>query len=249
MNSRHKVALVTGGLGGIGKAVSKKLLQDGLIVFVCDIQDELGKEVIAELSGLGEVMYLHLDVTEESHWQNAYKEIMDRCGRMDVVVNNAGINIRVVIEECSVEQWDQMFQVNVRGPFLSIKHGIPIMRKQGYGLFINMSSVAGLVGYIPTNESYTATKGAVTLLTKSIATRYAKYGIRCNSIHPATVETELVKKVIADPKLRNERIADIPLNRLCTPEDVANAVSFLASEQASFINGVQFAVDGGLTAR
>ncbi|MDP2790264.1 MAG: SDR family oxidoreductase, partial [Rectinemataceae bacterium] len=127
--------------------------------------------------------------------------------------------------------------------------GIPIMRKQGYGLFINMSSVAGLVGYIPTNESYTATKGAVTLLTKSIATRYAKYGIRCNSIHPATVETELVKKVIADPKLRNERIADIPLNRLCTPEDVANAVSFLASEQASFINGVQFAVDGGLTAR
>jgi cyclopentanol dehydrogenase len=245
----RKVAIVTGGTGGIGKAICQKLLEDGFIVFACDIQAELGKAVVAELSQFGEIVYQHLDVTDESHWKNTYSKVMETYGRLDLVVNNAGINIRVVIEECSVEQWDRMFQVNVRGPFLSIKHGIPIMRNQGFGQFINMSSVAGLVGYIPTNESYTATKGAVTLLTKSIATRYAKYGIRCNSIHPATVETDLVKKVLSDPRLRDERIADIPLNRLCSPEDVANAVAFLASDKATFINGVQFPVDGGLSAR
>ena len=249
MGKEKKVALVTGGTGGIGKAICEKLLQDDFIVFCCDIQDELGEKVVQDLSCFGEIFYLHLDVTEEIQWQDCYSRIIERIGRLDVVVNNAGINIRVIIEECSVEQWDRMFQVNVRGPFLSIKYGLPIMRKQGAGQFINMSSVAGLVGYIPTNESYSATKGAVTLLTKSIATRYAKYGIRCNSIHPATVETELVKKVMADPQLRSERIADIPLNRLCQPEDVANAVAFLASDQATFINGVQFPVDGGLTAR
>jgi NAD(P)-dependent dehydrogenase (short-subunit alcohol dehydrogenase family) len=249
MNSTQKVALVTGGTGGIGKAICQRLLEDGFIVYLCDIQDELEKNVISELSGVGEVYYRHLDVAQESQWEKIYSEIICTFERLDLVVNNAGINIRVVIEECSVEQWDRMFQVNVRGPFLSIKHGLPIMRKQGFGQFINMSSVAGLVGYIPTNESYTATKGAVTLLTKSIATRYAKYGIRCNSIHPATVETDLVKKVLADKKLRDERIADIPLNRLCSPEDVANAVAFLASDKATFINGVQFPIDGGLSAR
>ncbi len=249
MNLARKVALVTGGTGGIGKAICKRLLEDSFIVYLCDIQDELKKSVISELSQFGEIFYEHLDVSEEPQWKNTYSKIMDSFGRIDLVVNNAGINIRVVIEECSVEQWDRMFQVNVRGPFLSIKHGIPIMRKQGYGQFINMSSVAGLVGYIPTNESYTATKGAVTLLTKSVATRYAKYGIRCNSIHPATVETDLVKNILTDKKLRDERIADIPLNRLCSPEDVANAVAFLASDRATFINGVQFPVDGGLSAR
>jgi NAD(P)-dependent dehydrogenase (short-subunit alcohol dehydrogenase family) len=249
VNQIKKVALVTGGTGGLGKAICRRLLEDNFIVYLCDIQDEYKSSVISELSQFGEIFYEHLDVAVESHWENTYSKVMDSFGRLDLVVNNAGINIRVVIEECSVEQWDQMFHVNVRGPFLSIKHGLPIMRRQGFGQFINMSSVAGLVGYIPTNESYTATKGAVTLLTKSIATRYAKYGIRCNSIHPATVETDLVKRVLADKKLRDERIADIPLNRLCSPEDVANAVAFLASDKATFINGVQFPVDGGLSAR
>ena len=153
------------------------------------------------------------------------------------------------IEECSVEQWDRMFQVNVRGPFLSMKHGIPIMRRQGSGQFFNISSICGLVGHIYTNESYTATKGAITLLTKSIATRYAKYGIRCNSIHPSTIDTEITRVFLSDPQRRSERVGEIPLNRLGMPEDVADAVAFLASEHANFINGVQFPVDGGLTAR
>jgi len=249
MGNGKKAALVTGGTGGLGKAICRKLLRDGFVVFCCDIRDEMEQEIIQELSPIGEVIYLHLDITDEGQWQAAYSKIIERAGRLDVVVNNAGINIRVAIEECSVEQWDRMFQVNVRGPFLSMKHGIPIMRGQGSGQFINISSICGLVGHVYTNESYTATKGAITLLTKSIATRYAKYGIRCNSIHPSTVDTDITRVFLSDPQRRSERIGEVPLGRLGKPEDVANAVAFLASEQAAFINGVQFPVDGGLTAR
>lgn len=249
MGNEKKTALVTGGTGGLGKSICRKLLMDGFVVFCCDIRDEMEQEIIQELSPIGEVIYLHLDVTDEGQWKAAYSKIIERAGRLDVVVNNAGINIRVAIEDCSLEQWDRMFQVNVRGPFLSMKHGIPIMRGQGSGQFINISSICGLVGHVYTNESYTATKGAITLLTKSIATRYAKYGIRCNSIHPSTVDTDITRVFLSDPQRKSERIGEIPLGRLGKPEDVANAVAFLASEQATFINGVQFPVDGGLTAR
>jgi NAD(P)-dependent dehydrogenase (short-subunit alcohol dehydrogenase family) len=152
------------------------------------------------------------------------------------------------LQRLEAESLDIMMAVNIKGPFLGIKHVLPIFRASGGGTILNMSSICGLVGHKYTNEAYTTTKGALTLLTKSIATRYAKDNIRCNSVHPSTVDTPLVQVVLRDPDRRAERFNEIPLGRLATTVDVANAFVFLASDEASFINGASFAVDGGLTA-
>ena len=241
-----KTAIVTGGAGSLGKAICKKLASEGFMVYMTDISEERCKEAIAEIK-LENVRAKKLDVTEESDWISIYKDMIAEEGSVDVVVNNAGVNIRHDIEECSVEDWDKMFQINVRSVFLSIKHAIPIMKAQGGGSIINISSVCGLVGHRYTNESYTASKGAVTMLTKSIASRYGKYKIRCNSVHPSTVKTGLVNGFLSDPDRMRERIEEVPLGHLATPEDVAAAVGFLASDEASFLNGVQLPVDGGTT--
>ena len=169
-------------------------------------------------------------------------------GRLDVLVNNAGINIRKDIEEMPEADLDTMLSVNVKGPFMGIKHALPLMRNSGGGSILNMVSICGLVGHKFTNETYTMCKGALTLLTKSIASRYAKDNIRCNSIHPSTVDTPGLQKVLTDPVLREQRYGEIPLGRLATSEDVAQAFLYLASEEASFLNGVNLPVDGGLTA-
>ena len=169
-------------------------------------------------------------------------------GSLDVLVNNAGINIRETIEEMKEENLDAMLAVNVKGPFLGIKHAIPLMRKGGGGSIINMSSICGLVGHRYTTEAYTVTKGALTLMTKSVGVRYAKDNIRCNSIHPCTVNTPYAQVFMQDPKKREERLGEVPLGRIATELDVANAALYLASDEAAFLNGVALPVDGGLTA-
>jgi NAD(P)-dependent dehydrogenase (short-subunit alcohol dehydrogenase family) len=169
-------------------------------------------------------------------------------GRLDVLVNNAGINIREPIEVMKAENFDAMLAVNVKGPFLGTKHAIPLLRKNSGGSILNMSSVCGLIGHRYTTEAYTVTKGALTLLTKTIAVRYAKDNIRCNSLHPSTVDTPLVQELFKDPARKMERLGEVPLGRLATAADVANAALFLASDEAAFINGVAFPVDGGTTA-
>ncbi len=147
-----------------------------------------------------------------------------------------------------VASLDAMLAVNVKGPFLGIKHTLPIMRTAGGGVILNMSSICGLVGHKFTNETYTLTKGALTLLTKSVAVRYAKDNIRCNSVHPSTVETALVQNMLKDPVRRAERLGEVPLGKMATTTDVANALVYLASDEAAFINGIALPVDGGMTA-
>ena len=147
-----------------------------------------------------------------------------------------------------MESLDAMLAVNVKGPFLGIKHSLPIMRAGGGGVILNMSSICGLIGHKFTNETYTTTKGALTLLTKSVAVRYAKDNIRCNSIHPSTVETAFVQAVMKDPVRKAERLGEVPLGRFASTTDVANALVYLASDEAAFINGAAIPVDGGLTA-
>ena len=143
---------------------------------------------------------------------------------------------------------DTMLAVNVKGPMLGIKHAIPVMRRAGGGSIINISSICGLIGHQFTTETYTVTKGAITLLTKSVGVRYAKDNIRCNSIHPSTVDTPYIQTLFQDPERKAERLGEIPLGRLATDIDVANAAVYLASDEAAFLNGVALPVDGGLTA-
>jgi NAD(P)-dependent dehydrogenase (short-subunit alcohol dehydrogenase family) len=244
MRLSGKTALITGAAGGIGAEIARRFREEGASVFVADTNYAEGERTAASMGAV----FIPLDVTSEESWKAALSAVLKRTGRLDVLVNNAGINIRKNIEEMDVESFDAMLAVNVKGPFLGIKHCLPIMRAAGGGVILNMSSICGLVGHRYTNEAYTTTKGALTLLTKSVAVRYAKDNIRCNSVHPSTVETPLVQAMLKDPECRAERLGEVPLGRLASSTDVANALVYLASDEASFINGAAIPVDGGLTA-
>ena len=249
MSLEKKVALITGAAQGLGAAMAIRFAEEGATVFVCDNNAEVGNKTVADIkAGGGKAFFQPLDVTKEKDWIAAMAVVVANCGRLDVLVNNAGINIRETVEEMKEENLDTMLAVNVKGPFLGIKHAIPLMRKGGGGSIINMSSICGLVGHRFTTEAYTVTKGALTLMTKSIGVRYAKDNIRCNSIHPCTVNTPYAQAFMQDPKKREERLGEVPLGRIATELDVANAALYLASDEASFINGVALPVDGGLTA-
>ena len=244
MRLAGKTALITGAAGGIGAEIARRFREEGAAVFVSDVKCAEGEKTAVSLGAV----FIELDVTSEENWKAALAAVLERTGRLDVLVNNAGINVRKNIEEFPVESFDAMFAVNVKGAFLGIKHSLPIMRAAGGGVILNMSSICGLVGHRYTNEVYSATKGALTLLTKSVAVRYAKDNIRCNSVHPSTVETAFVQAMLQDPERWAERLGEVPLGRLASTTDVANALIYLASDEAAFINGAAIPVDGGLTA-
>ena len=249
MRLKGKIALITGAAQGLGAAIAKRFSEEGASVVICDLNAEVGASTVTEIEGKGGVAaFVRLDVAKEQDWADAMAAVVAKFGRLDVLVNNAGINIREPIEEMAAANFDMMLSINVKGPFLGIKHAIPLMRQSGGGSIINMSSICGLVGHKYTTEAYTVTKGAVTLLTKTVGVRYAKDNIRCNSIHPSTVDTPLVQILFQDPKKKEERLGEVPLGRLATDQDVANAALYLASDEAAFLNGVALPVDGGLTA-
>jgi NAD(P)-dependent dehydrogenase (short-subunit alcohol dehydrogenase family) len=249
MRLEKKVALITGGAQGLGAAIAARFAEEGALVFLGDLKAETGEAMAARINKTGgRARFLTLDVTQESSWTAALAAVEKEAGRLDILVNNAGINIREPIEAMKAENLDTMLAVNVKGPFLGIKHAIPLLRKSGGGSVINMSSVCGLIGHRYTTEAYTVTKGAVTLLTKTIAVRYAKDNIRCNSLHPSTVDTPLMQELFKDPARKAERLGEVPLGRLAVTADVANAALFLASDEAAFLNGVALPVDGGTTA-
>ena len=244
-----KIALITGAAQGIGEAIAGRFAEEGAKVFIADLQAEAGEKTVKAIKEKNSAAwFIKLDVTSEQSWNDAMQAVLRETGRLDILVNNAGINIRETIEAMKAEQFDTMLAVNVKGPFLGCKYAIPLLRKAGGGSIINMSSVCGLIGHRYTTEAYTVTKGAVTLLTKSVAVRYAKDNIRCNSIHPSTADTPLTRGMLQDPVKRDERVGEVPLGRLASLSDIANAALFLASDEAAFINGVAFPVDGGTTA-
>ena len=248
MNVKNKVVAITGGAGGIGTAQTKLLAENGAEVWVLDLAEDRAEALAKEMTDAGwRVHSAGMDVASEEDWKAVVERIVAESGRLDAIVNNAGINIRKPIEEMVKDEWMQMMEVNTCSVFLSTKYAIPVMRRQGGGTIINTSSICGLIGHMNTPEAYTATKGAVTLLTKSVAARYGKDNIRCNSIHPATIDTPFVASLMADPVKKQARIDEIPLGRLTTVDDVANAVLYLVSEEASFLNGVNLPIDGGVT--
>ncbi len=248
MNVKGKTIVITGGAGGLGSSMSKLLAANGAVIFIFDLDTLKGEETVQEIRSLGgKASFKKVDLVKENDWKDAMDAVLAETGRVDVLVNNAGINIRKPIEEMSIDEWNTMMNVNTGSTFLGCKYAIPIMRKMGGGAIINTSSVCGLIGHKYTPEAYTATKGAVTLLTKSIAARYAKDGIRCNSIHPSTVDTPFVQALFRDPEKKKQRLDEVPLGRLASAEDVSNAVLYLASEEAMFINGIALPIDGGVT--
>jgi NAD(P)-dependent dehydrogenase (short-subunit alcohol dehydrogenase family) len=249
MRLANKIALITGGAQGIGLAIAETFCREGAVVYIGDMNEEQGLKTAKELSGKGnKIHFVALNVSDESSWEIAISKIMQEAGRLDILVNNAGINIRKNIEEMSGEELDKMYSVNIKGPFLGTKSVIPVFKKQSGGSIINMSSVCGLIGHKFTPEAYTTTKGAVTLLTKSVASRYGQFNIRCNSIHPSTADTPLVQVMLKDPERKKERIGEVPLGRMAGLNDIAEAALYLASDEAGFINGVALPVDGGVTA-
>ncbi|MDR2480620.1 MAG: glucose 1-dehydrogenase [Treponema sp.] len=249
MRLNGKVVLISGAVQGLGAAMARRCAEEGAVVFAGDLKAEAGNQTVEAIRAKGgRAFFVSLDVTSEQSWADALAALVREAGRLDTLVNNAGINIRQPIEQMDLESLDAMLAVNVKGPFLGTKHAIPLLRSAGGGSIINIASVCGLVGHAFTTEAYTMTKGAITLLTKSIAVRYAKDNIRCNSIHPSTVDTPLMQELFKDPAKKAERLGEVPLGRLATEADVAAAAVFLASDEAAFLNGITLPVDGGTTA-
>jgi len=245
-----KVALISGGARGQGETEAKLFCREGATVVFGDVLDDEGHKVEAEIRAAGgEAMYVHLNVTSESDWRAAVDTVVQKYGKLDILVNNAGILIRKGIEETTEDDWDRIMAVNVKGVFMGTKYALPALRQAGGGSIINISSTAGLVGSPYGSAAYTATKGAVRLFTKATATQHAKDKIRCNSVHPGPIDTEMMRDVLGDPTLREERLQRIPLGRAGKAEDVAYGVLYLASDEASFVTGSELVIDGGSTAQ
>lgn len=244
MRLATKIALISGAGRGIGEAIARRFATEGAYVGVADVE---GAEAIAtsiESSG-GRALPLTLDVTEEAQWVDAVQVLTCQAGALNVLVNNAGIYGRVSIEDISVAQWDRLMAVNVRGVMLGAKTAIPVMREAGGGSIVNISSTASYKASFATH--YGASKAAVCQLTKSIAIQHAADNIRCNSIHPGFTSTSMGLESLPEEH-RAQRIAALPLGRFAEPQEIANAVLFFASDEASYCTGSELLVDGGTTA-
>ncbi len=248
MRLENKVAFISGGARGMGAVEARLFAEEGCRVAIGDLREDEGQQIEAEINETGgECLYLRLDVTSEENWLAAIAATVARFGKLDILVNNAGIYRIERVEETSVELWDQVMEINSKGVFLGTKHAIPELRKAGGGSVINISSTAGLVGSNMA-AAYSASKGAVRLLTKATAIQYAQDGIRANSIHPGIIQTDMTAALLADPDQFQERLDRTPLGRIGRPEDVAYGALFLASDESSFMTGSELVIDGGRTA-
>ena len=245
----EKIALVTGSSRGIGRAVAAELARQGWAVCInYRVREDCARSLLEQLTAEGcRAMMVQADVSQRDQVEAMVRRVEDTFGPVSLLVNNAGVAGQALFQDITDELWHRYFSVNVDGAYHAIQAVLPAMLHHHEGCIINTSSICGLIGHMNTPEAYTATKGAITLLTKSVAARYGKDNIRCNSIHPATVDTPFVAALMADPVKKQARLNEIPLGRLTSVEDVANAVLYLASDEASFLNGVNLPIDGGVT--
>ena len=244
-----KVALISGGARGQGAVEARMFVGEGAAVVLGDVLDDEGKKVEAEIRAQGgRATYVHLNVTSEADWRAAVATAVQTYGKLDVLVNNAGILFRAKIEETTEADWDRIMAVNVKGVFLGTKCAIPAMRAAGGGSIINISSTAGLVGSPGGTAAYTATKGAVRLFTKSTAIQHARDKIRCNSVHPGPIATDMIKDTLENKAAWEARLRRLPMGRVGTPEEVAYGVLYLASDESSYVTGSELVIDGGTTA-
>jgi NAD(P)-dependent dehydrogenase (short-subunit alcohol dehydrogenase family) len=240
MPGQQRVAVVTGGASGIGQATAARLVDDGFRLAVVDLSPDPGSPVVA----------MKADVSDAIDVERAIHEVLTEFGRIDVLVNNAGISGSADATRCHetpIEEWDRVFAVNVRGPFLCTRTVLPVMVRQGGGHVITVASVAGMVAF-PGRCAYTASKGAALQFAKSVAVDYATAGIRSNAVCPGMVATPMTQWRLDIPELRAAVESKIPLGRVAAPDEIADAISVLASPRLSYLTGAAFVIDGGWTA-
>ena len=249
MRVAGKVALVSGGARGLGEAQAKLLAAEGAKVAIGDVLEEEGKKVEAAINELGgEAFFMPLDVTQADQWSAIIDETVSRFGKLDVLVNNAGIGGRGGLEDMTEEEWDEVMAVNAKGVFLGTKLAMPEILKAGGGSIVNISSQMGIVGSDTSNPAYQASKAAVHVFTKSIALRYATQGVRVNSVHPGPIDTPMLQAGFIDPERMQRVMSKVPMGRVGQPEEIAYGVLFLSSDESSFITGAGLVIDGGYIA-
>ena len=249
MRLTGKVALVSGSASGMGKSEATIFAQEGAKVIVADILEPQGRDTVDAITKAGgTARFVALDVTSESAWQEAVKTAESAFGKLDVLVNNAGISGTYDPELMSTAAWDKIMSINARGVFLGMKYAIPAMQRAGGGAIVNISSISGFVGQDAVHMAYNAAKGAVRIMTKTAAVQNARHNIRVNSVHPGFMPPMLTSVASADPALREKWLRAVPMKRAGRVEEVAYAVLFLASDEASYITGTELVVDGGFLA-
>jgi NAD(P)-dependent dehydrogenase (short-subunit alcohol dehydrogenase family) len=246
MRLADKVAIISGAASGMGAATARLFAREGAKVVIADVLEQEGREV-ADKIGAG-ARFERLDVTSEERWAAVISATTQHFGKLDVLVNNAGISGSAEQDFYSTEAWHRIMAVNATGVFFGIKHAIPAMIANGGGSIVNLSSIAGIIGSEQVHMAYNASKAAARLMTKSVAVQHAKDKIRCNSVHPGIMPPMRTSGRTADPAVRAERMRFIPMRRPGEVDEVAYAILFLASDEASYITGSEVHVDGGALA-
>jgi NAD(P)-dependent dehydrogenase (short-subunit alcohol dehydrogenase family) len=249
MRLENKVALITGAASGMGASMARIFAREGAKVVVADVLEEEGKAVVAEITKAnGAAIFQRLDVTSEAEWKAAVDTTVAEYGKLDILVNDAGLSGSAVEDLFDTAAWDLLMAVNARGVFLGMKFAIPIMKAAGGGSIVNISSISGITGQQQIHVAYNASKGAVRTLTKAAAVQHGADNIRVNSIHPGLMPPMRSSKRTADPEVRARMLRQVPMGRAGRPEEVANAVLFLSSDEASYVTGAELYVDGGYLA-
>ncbi len=248
MRLKDKVAIVTGAASGMGTSTAKLFAAEGARVVVADLLEAEGEAVVAEIGAAGgEARFQKLDVTSEAAWESLVADTIAAFGQVDVLVNNAGVSGSDP-DRLSMSTWDEQMNVNAKGVFLGMRAVVPAMQQAGRGSIVNISSISGFVGQKFVHMGYNAAKGAVRLATKAAAVQFAGDGIRVNSVHPGVMPAMRTSQMTADPEVRRKMLAAIPMEREGRVEEVAYTNLFLASDEASYITGIEVPVDGGYLA-